>query len=229
MRGFAFFLVLLLGVALAMADTPRANRRVALIIENSEYESGGTFGALTNPARDAALVHDALMRAGFDDVRVVPDLNKAGLEALLREFELRAADAEVALIYYAGHGLSASGDNWLAPVDLNITIPTSTLDACHLNGDAAACAQIERELRENAISQTQLLGVVWRARMGIVVLDACRDSPFANLASKPGLAAFEAGGVLLMYSAGSGQEASDGDAGSTSPFARAFAARIAQQ
>src|SRR5689334_4436225 len=137
MRWISGIFALCMGAGVAFADTPPANRRVALIVENSSYQSGGGFSNLANPERDAALVRDALVRAGFDDVRVVHNVSRANFVASLREFETHAAAAEMALIYYAGHGLSALGDNWLAPVDMDITT--------------------DDQLRENAISQTQLL------------------------------------------------------------------------
>src|SRR5690242_16711107 len=107
MRWLASFLSLCVGVGVAMADTPRPNRRVALIIENSAYPSEGRFGRLNNPERDAALVQRALQRAGFDDVSVAHNANRADFLASLLDFRTHAAGAEIALIYYAGHGLSA--------------------------------------------------------------------------------------------------------------------------
>ena len=84
-----------------------AERRVALVIGNSAYKS---VPRLTNPANDATLVGGMFKKAGFDNVDVRLDLNAADMRRSLREFAGRTRDAEVAVIYYAGHGIELDGD-----------------------------------------------------------------------------------------------------------------------
>lgn len=191
--------------------------RVALVIGNSNYAAAPH---LANPGTDAKLVAAALHRAGFSDVDLQVDLTKVDFEKALRAFQQKADGAEVALIYYAGHGLEIDGRNWLVPVD-------------------ATLAE-ERDLPFQGVDLDMVLGTVTGAKgLRVVVLDACRDNPFTRsmrrvsgtrgLASR-GLADIEVAGTLVLYAQRAGQTALDGTGvGADSPFATAFAARLPER
>jgi len=196
----------------AAGAQPTQGRRVALVIGNSAYTAQG---ALANPGPDSRLVADALRRVGFT-VTAQNDLGKQAMERALRDFSRSADGAEVALVYYAGHGLEANGDNWLLPIDAQLAD--------------------ERDLSFEAISLDTVLGTVERARgLRMVVLDACRNNPFARSMRRSattratvtrGLADVEVTGTLVLYAARGGTVAQDGPAGGNSPFATAFARRV---
>jgi Caspase domain/Tetratricopeptide repeat len=197
---------------LALRASAESPRRVALVIGNSAYVAAPH---LENPGADAKLIAEALRHAGFTNVDLQIDLSKPKFERALQEFQKRADGAEVALVYFAGHGLEVDGRNWLVPVDATL-------------GD-------ERDLPFQAIDLDVVLGTVAHAKnLSIVVLDACRDNPFTRsirrtsgtrgMASR-GLAAIEVTGTLVVYAQRAGQTASDG-VGSDSPFAIALAKRL---
>jgi hypothetical protein len=194
----------------AAAPIAVADHRIALVIGNSAYEN---VPALPNPARDAALVADTLKRAGFETVMVQTNLRKDALMTALRDFAARAERADWAVVYYAGHGMEVGGINYLIPVDARIAA--------------------DRDIGFEAVPLDQVLNAAERARkLRLVILDACRDNPFAsqmkrtlNVASRSvtrGLAAVEPeAGTLVVYAAKDGETAIDGD-GNDSPFALAF-------
>lgn len=197
--------------ALFSAD-PAAARKVALIIGNSDY---GQATSLANPANDAALVADAARSAGFDEVIVARDLNLASFTTTLRDFRDKADGAEVAMIYYAGHGIEGEGKNWLLPVD---TILNKA-----------------RDLPYEAVNLERVMETLDGAQVRMVVLDACRNNPFASTwksgtrAVQRGLAGIEVDDVIVIYAAAPGQTASDGGSGAkNSPFATALANRLPQ-
>lgn len=191
----------------------QAPKRVALIIANANYAG---YRQLPNAAVDAGLVSAGLQRAGFVVERAA-DLGIADFRTALGRFQSRAAGAEVALVYFAGHGIEAGGKNWLIPADARLTT--------------------DAELDFQAIEANLVIRAASGASARIVVLDACRDNPFAGRmrstgvyrvtrAGGGGLSALDvqsARGTLLMYSAASGEVANDGAPGQGSPFARAFA------
>ena len=187
-------------------------RRVALVIGNGAY---GNVPALLNPPNDASDIAAALKRLGFtvslatnasfDDMR-------RGLIALGRD----AAGADMAALYFAGHGMEINGENWLIPIDAALKRDT----------DAA----------NEAISlQSVMLQVSNTTSLGLVILDACRDNPFAvrmnrslatRAATMGGLGRIEpTGNVLVAYAARDGTTALDGDA-RNSPFAAALLRNI---
>ncbi|MGY3532214.1 tetratricopeptide repeat protein [Bradyrhizobium sp. USDA 4452] len=192
------------------ATVPPRGRRVALVIGNSSYRN---VAMLPNPSRDAASVGDALRRVGFQSVTIVNDLTRDGMLDALRGFASVAANADWAVVYYAGHGMEAAGMNYLIPVD--------------------AALKTDRDLSIEAVSLEQVLNVVERAGgLRLIMLDACRDNPFASqmkrtmtLASRSvsrGLASVEPdAGTLVVYAAKHGETAMDGDS-VNSPFATAF-------
>jgi tetratricopeptide (TPR) repeat protein len=204
------------GVPPAVVAPGAANgdRRIALVIGNSAYEN---VAALPNPVRDASLVADVLKLTGFEAVTLLTDLRKDALVSALREFAARAETADWAVVYYAGHGMEVGGVNYLIPTDARIAA--------------------DREIAFEAVPVDQVLNAAERARkLRLVILDACRDNPFAaqmkrtmTVASRSvsrGLAPVEPeAGTLVVYAAKDGETALDGD-GSNSPFASAFVKNV---
>lgn len=186
----------------ALAQAPR---RVALVIGNGAY---ATAGALSNTHNDASLVSAALRQAGFTTVTTRTDLSTQGFQKALREFQTQADGAEVAVIYYAGHGIEAKGVNWLIPIDATLSD--------------------ERALPYEAIDTNLALEAVAGARVRILLLDACRDNPFGRTwkagtrSVTRGLGRVEADDVLIVFAAAPGERAADGK-GVNSPFAEAVA------
>ena len=189
-------------------------RRVALVIGNSAYRS---VGLLSNPARDAELVGAALRRTGVEDVTVVHDLDRDGMIATLKAFAQKADAADWAVIYYAGHGIEVGGLNYLVPVDARL--------------------ESDRDVPDEAISLERILSSIEGAhKLRLVVLDACRNNPFAQQMKRTsasraigrGLARVEpTGATLVVYAAKEGTTAADGDSGN-SPFAVSFANRVVE-
>jgi hypothetical protein len=187
-----------------------AGRRVALVIGNSAYQNAQM---LPNPKRDAAAVADALEKVGFQSVVLQTDLSREKLVDALRAFATQAENADWAVVYYAGHGIEAAGVNYLIPVDARIST--------------------DRDINLEAVSIDQVLNSVERARaLRLVVLDACRDNPFANQMKRTmtdasrsvsrGLARVEPDpGTLVVFAAKHGETALDGN-GLNSPFVTAF-------
>ncbi|MFK4511573.1 tetratricopeptide repeat protein [Bradyrhizobium daqingense] len=190
------------------------DRRIALVIGNSAYEN---VAALPNPVRDASLVADVLKLTGFEAVTLLTDLRKDALVNALREFAARAETADWAVVYYAGHGMEVGGVNYLIPTDARIAA--------------------DREIAFEAVPVDQVLNAAERAKkLRLVILDACRDNPFAaqmkrtmTVASRSvsrGLAPVEPeAGTLVVYAAKDGETALDGE-GSNSPFAAAFVKNV---
>jgi tetratricopeptide (TPR) repeat protein len=197
-------------VVVASAPVAADDRRIALVIGNSAYEN---IPALPNPERDATLVGDVLKRTGFESVTVLSNLRKDALTAALRNFATQAENADWAVVYYAGHGMEVGGINYMIPVDARIAA--------------------DRDIGFEGVPLEQVLNAAERAKkLRLVILDACRDNPFASqmkrtmtVASRSvtrGLAAVEPeAGTLVVYAAKDGETAIDGD-GNDSPFALAF-------
>jgi uncharacterized caspase-like protein len=99
---------------LSAATTGHADRRVALVIGNGGYAK---VGALPTPTRDAGAVEAMLLGAGFDAVVIKRDLGRDAMRRALRDFSDQARDADIAAVFYAGHGIEANGSNYLIPVD----------------------------------------------------------------------------------------------------------------
>jgi TPR repeat protein len=187
--------------------------RVALIITNQSYRG---VPPLDNPIRDGALISNSLKTAGFETIIAHPDVDKASFDSALRDFKRKADVADVALVYYAGHGIELDGENWLLPVDARLEDPADVLV-------------------EGVALQTLMHFLRGARKLRIVILDACRDNPFAmRLAStrgfKRGLTPVEGliRGTIVAYSASAGQAAADGEPGENSPFAKALANRLVE-
>ncbi len=193
----------------ASSHAALAEKRVALVVGNSAYEN---VVGLTNPAHDAAVISDMFKRAGFDVVDAKHDLKNAEMRRALREFTDKARDSDIAVIYYAGHGIEVNGVNYLVPVDAMLERDTDAYD--------------------EAISLDRILQAIEPAkRLHLVILDACRNNPFlkkmtrtvASRSMDRGLIGVEPNGqnTLIAYAAKAGFTAMDGD-GQNSPFALAL-------
>jgi uncharacterized caspase-like protein len=193
----------------AASQAAWADKRVALVVGNSEYQN---VVALTNPVHDAAAIADMFKKAGFDVVESRHDLANAEMRRALRDFTDKARDADIAVIYYAGHGMEVNGVNYLIPVDAVLERDTDAYD--------------------EAISLDRILQAIEPAkRLHLVILDACRNNPFlkkmtrtvASRAMDRGLISAEPNGqnTLIAYAAKAGYTALDGD-GENSPFALAL-------
>ncbi|MBR1173310.1 caspase family protein [Bradyrhizobium sp. KB893862 SZCCT0404] len=191
----------------------RAEKRVALVIGNSAYKSAPR---LSNPVSDASLVGGMLKKAGFDSVDIRLDVNAADMRRALREFAGRTRDAEVAVIYYAGHGIELDGANYLIPIDAMLEADGDVLD-------------------ETVALDRALFAVEPAKQLRLIILDACRDNPFARtmkrtVASRAigrGLAKVEptSPNTMIAFAAKAGSTASDGDS-RNSPFAAALVERL---
>ena len=139
------------------AGDAAAAKRVALVIGNSAYQHAEE---LPNPRNDAKAIAEALTRAGFEvDLRT--DLDQLGMQHALRDFGLKAEGADAAVVFYAGHGVQVAGENYLLPID--------------------ATLERERDLLYEALPLNLVMGEVGQAqRLGLVIIDACRDNPLAE-------------------------------------------------
>lgn len=194
-------------VTLSASGTAVADTRVALVIGNGAY-SDASAPALANPVNDAELVAAALQQAGFEvDVRTNRDHNE--FHEALDLFSAKARRADVALIYYAGHGLEANGKNWLLPTDYR--------------------AKRAADLRYDAIDMEEAVRSLAGAKLKVLILDACRDNPWArrlrgsSSSVTIGLASLTPSDSIVIYSAAPGTTADDGLGKRNSPFASAFA------
>nr|AWM02009.1 peptidase C14 [Bradyrhizobium amphicarpaeae] len=196
-------------LALVLApDCALAERRVALVVGNSTYQS---VPQLPNPGRDANSVAKMFRDAGFDTVETLINVGNLEFKRAIRKFEVTADQADIAVVYYAGHGLEIGGTNYLIPVDARLAS--------------------DRDADDEAIPLERLVSSADGAkRLRLVILDACRDNPFVstmrrerrNLATRAvsgGLGKVEPTmtDTLIAYAAKAGSTADDGD-GEHSPF-----------
>jgi hypothetical protein len=209
------------------AGAIKQNSRIALVIGNSAYRN---VPVLTNPQRDASAIAASLRAIGFETVTLAHDSTREKLVDALRLFADQAEKADWAVVYYAGHGIEVNGINYLIPVEARIAA--------------------DRDIQFEAVPLDQVMAAVDGAKkLKLILLDACRDNPFAPqmrktataqvaMASGPAGAAGTrsasrglsevkvSGATLVVYAAKHGQTALDGDGGN-SPFAVALAQRIA--
>jgi Caspase domain len=205
----------LAGVLLALASAPStAAKRVALIIGNGAYERAAQ---LPNPSRDAAAIGKLMRQAGFDSVEVKTDLGVTALRRALREFSDTVVDADIAVLFYAGHGIEVSGVNYLIPVD--------------------AVLAHDMDVEDEAVSLDRVGQIMSSARrLQLVILDACRDNPFVGSMTRKltirsigrGLTRVEvpSSDTLVAYAAKAGFTAADGD-GVNSPYTTALVKHVA--
>jgi uncharacterized caspase-like protein len=191
-----------------------AEKRVALVIGNSTYQH---VSHLTNPANDAAVMTATFKKADFDVVEPRVDLSVTEMRRVLRDFADKARDADIAVIYYAGHGIEVDGMNYLVPVD--------------------AVLERDTDVYDEAFALDRLLVAIEPARqLRLIILDACRDNPFARTMKRTigsraigrGLAKVEPSNpnTMIAFAAKAGFTAFDGDDKKTSPFAAALAEHL---
>jgi len=183
-------------------------RRTAFVIGNSNYRN---VPKLPNPRRDAAAISTKLKQIGFE-VTTVIDGDQVALDTALASFSKSSRGSDIALFFFAGHGIQINGENYLLP----ISVKGSTADAVLRQG--LSLNDVRRRFRAAA------------AGLSIFVLDSCRDNPFGSLATKrtgetaaplvigQGMAQMQsAAGMLIAYATQPGRLAYDGD-GKHSPF-----------
>lgn len=180
-----------------------SQKRLALVIGNGAYQYAGR---LANPPNDAMLVAATLRQLGFD-VKNGSNLTQREMKQRIREFgQTLRANGGVGLFYFAGHGVQAKGHNYLVPVDADI--------------------QTEADLEDVAVDLNYVLSLMDDAQnaLNIVVLDACRNNPFARSfrSAQGGLAQVRAPtGTLIAYATAPDSVAADG-AGTNSPYSQEF-------
>jgi tetratricopeptide (TPR) repeat protein len=201
-------------VAIATPAGAPMERRVALVIGNSRYRYAAS---LPNPSNDAADIAAALRKLGFDVIEG-RDLDRRGTEDQIRAFGRKLDGADLALLFYAGHGMQVGGKNYLIPVDAKLERTGDlSLDTIEVG---QILAQMEAEKRVN-----------------LVFLDACRDNPLArsfarslgtrSTAVGSGLAAIQSAiGTMIVYATQPDNVALDGE-GRNSPFTAALLKHIA--
>jgi hypothetical protein len=212
------FLIEALSVAalLVSSNAALADKRVAFVVGNGAYKN---VAPLPNPSVDAKSMAALLRNVGFDVVEGT-NLARDKMTAKLLEFGKKAEGADVALFFYAGHGIAVNGTNYLLPVDADLKSEMDVKLGAAINVDLT----LEQTMAD--------------AKVKLVFLDACRDNPFAakirsaratrSVSVESGLAEMKSGeGTLIAFATGPGQTALDGEAGTNSPFTRALMANIA--
>src|ERR1700722_18145591 len=191
-----------------VARDARAETRVALVVGNAKYEHADV---LANTVNDAMAVSSLLKKAGFD-VEERDNLTVVEFKRVVRDFERTAANADIAIVYYSGHGVEFAGTNYLIPTDARLAN--------------------DSDVEDEAIPLDRLLAATHAAKkLSLIILDACRENPFLHLdggmatkrASLKGLVPVESTGAntLVAYAAKAGSVSFDGS-GMNSPFATAL-------
>lgn len=186
-----------------------AEKRVALIMGNSAYKN---VAQLPNPVNDAAAMAALLKAAGFDSVDARLDLGVADMRRAISNFSDTASDADIAVVFYAGHGIEVDGTNYIIPVD--------------------AALKRDIDVDDEAVPLDRVLKVLDSTkRLRLVILDACRDNPFSKSMKRTlgtrsvsrGLAKVEpsSSDTLIAFAAKAGSVAADGDS-ANSPFTTAL-------
>src|SRR5262245_30154327 len=207
----AFALTLLIFSPAAVAE-----KRVALVVGNGAYQHAAT---LPNPTRDAKAFAQMFQVAGFDTVLLHNDVGNLDFKRALRDFFTVARGADIAVVFFAGHGIQIADQNYLIPVDAKLAQDYDAMD--------------------EAISLDRIIEAIEpAARLRLVVLDACRDNPFLvkmqrrgatrHIVSR-GLSKVEPilNNTLIAYAAKAGSTAEDG-AGEHSPFTMALIKHVAE-
>ncbi|QOZ25554.1 caspase family protein [Bradyrhizobium sp. CCBAU 51753] len=205
-------LLALLLPALIGAAHAAAEKRIALVIGNSAYQN---VTRLDNPRNDAVLMAETLAGLGFTLIggRAQLDLDKPSMDIAVQSFGRQVQGADVALFYYAGHGVQVAGSNYLVPIGANATRE----------------ADVDFQMLDVNLVLRQMQGA--GTRLNMVILDACRNNPFGGRglrAADGGLAQMRAPeGTLISYATQPGNVAQDGTDGH-SPYTKALAATIKQ-
>jgi uncharacterized caspase-like protein len=215
MRKVLLFCLLVFAAAL-FASVALAERRVALVIGNSEYRNASP---LPNTINDANAVATLFRSVGFEVVSSRNELGVLEFKRAVRDFLITAETAEIAVVYYAGHGIEVNGANFLIPVDARLAR--------------------DYDVEDEAVALDRIIWALQPVRrLRLILLDACRDNPFAarlqrsvstRAAPKGGLGKLDdvSADTLVAYAAKEGLVSYDG-AGSNSPFAAALVKHIAE-
>ncbi|MBX3574791.1 MAG: caspase family protein [Mesorhizobium sp.] len=212
--GSLVFIALLYG---AMASGVAEERRVALVIGNGAYSGTGTLANTINDAKAMAAVLEDL---GFA-VTLATDTDRRAAIDTIDEFSRKLAGSDIAFLFYAGHGMQIGGENFLLPIDVDVSSERS------LRYSAIDIGEVVREMER-------------RARVALVVLDACRDNPYLDVLLKEAretravepirglsLMRLSGRGAIIAYAAAAGEVAADGQGGN-SPYTQALLQEIAQ-
>ena len=202
---------------LVSGDAALADKRVAFVVGNAAYRN---VPQLPNPAIDAKAIANVLRSVGFEVVEGT-NLTRDKMTEKLLDFGKKAEGADVAVFFYAGHGIAVNNTNYLLPIDADLKSEMDVKLGAAINVDLT----LEQTMAD--------------AKVKLVFLDACRDNPFAarirsakatrSVAVNSGLAEMKSGeGTLLAFATGPGQTALDGDVGNHSPFTRALISNIAK-
>ena len=152
------WLILLALLSCASVDPALAEKRVALVIGMSRYQQ---VPQLSNPARDADAMAAVFKQAGFDEVRNERDIGISELRRAIREFSETSRDADISVVYFAGHGIEVDRVNYLVPVDAKLSS--------------------DFDIEDETVSLDRVLKALEPVRrLKLVILDACRENPFAN-------------------------------------------------
>jgi hypothetical protein len=186
-----------------------AQKRIALVIGNSNYAN---VRPLANPENDATAIAALFRAAGFDAVHASNNLGGTEMRRAFRDFAEKSRTADIAVVFYAGHGIEIDGTNYLLPVDTSL--------------------KRDLDVEDEAISLDRIVRMLEPAkRLRLIILDACRDNPFVRTVRRTsetrsigrGLAKIEppSSDTLIAFAAKAGSTAADGD-GKHSPFTTAL-------
>ncbi len=210
------FVWMALVLAAFSSEPALAEKRVALVIGNSSYQN---VAKLPNPVNDATSIGNMFRNVGFEVVESRFDLGSLEFKRAIREFTYQARDADIAVVYFAGHGIEVGGINYLIPVDAKLA---TDLDA-----------------EDEGVSLDRVIRAIEPARrLRLVILDACRDNPFGKKMQRTmamtravtnGLAKIELtlSDTMIAYAAKAGSTAEDGS-GANSPFTAALLKHIVE-
>jgi len=197
------------------ATAAAAERRVALVIGNSSYKNATS---LPNTINDSSALAATFKSVGFEVIISRTDLGVVDFKRSVREFLITAENADIAVVYYAGHGIEIGGTNYLVPVDARLSR--------------------DYDVDDEAVSLDRIIWALQSVRrLRLILLDACRDNPFAAKLRSAGMRAPSRGGLakieevsadtLVAYAAKAGSVSYDGD-GVNSPYATALLKHLAE-
>src|ERR1700733_1618960 len=192
-----------------------AERRVALVIGNSSYKNASS---LPNTINDSTAIAALFKSVGFEVVISRSDLGVVDFKRAVREFLLTAENADIAVVYYAGHGVEIDGTNYLVPVDAKLGR--------------------DYDVDDEAVALDRIIWALQSVkRLRLILLDACRDNPFPGKLRSAGIRSTMKGGLakiedvsadtLVAYAAKAGSVSYDGD-GVNSPYALALIRHLAE-
>lgn len=199
------------------ATGPKPERRVALVIGNSNYQS---VTPLPNPVKDAGAIAALFTKAGFEVVKARNDVGNLEFKRALREFVEAASDSDIAVVYYAGHGIQIGDMNYMIPIDARLAK--------------------EFDAKDEAVSLERIIEALEPAKkLRLLILDACRDNPFlGKMHRRVTMRATQVSGLgnmeptttdtLIAYAAKAGSTAEDGDGSANSPFAAALVKHLTE-